>query len=76
LTTKNAEQNMGGSSYRSGESSGFKYVNRNYSSNDRNKVNDTEKKAQNKDKDLIIEENTVYEIDRDCYERLKSKKRK
>lgn len=30
-----------------------------------------------RDEDLIIEENTIYEIDRDCYERLKKgKKRK
>ena len=26
--------------------------------------------------DLIIEENTVYEIDRECYERMKRQKRK
>ncbi|NLL72537.1 MAG: hypothetical protein GX237_03325 [Clostridiales bacterium] len=27
------------------------------------------------DEDLIIEENTIYEIDRDCVERLKRKRR-
>ncbi len=67
---------MGDSSYRSGDSSGFKYENRNYSINDKNKNNEAEKKTQNKDRDLIIEENTVYEIDRECMERLKNKKRK
>ena len=26
--------------------------------------------------DLIIEENTIYEIDRECYERMKRQKKK
>ena len=34
-------------------------------------------KKRKDDEDLIIEENTIYEIDRECYERLKRlKKRK
>lgn len=28
------------------------------------------------DSDLIIEENTVYEIDRECYERLKKQRKR
>lgn len=28
------------------------------------------------DSDLIIEENTVYEIDRECFERLKKQKKR
>ncbi len=28
------------------------------------------------DDDLVIEENTVYEIDRECYERLKRQRRR
>ena len=35
-----------------------------------------ERIARNKDEDLIIEENTIYEIDRDCFERLKRQKKK
>lgn len=27
------------------------------------------------DEDLIVEENTIYEIDRECYERLKKKRK-
>ncbi|NLP34488.1 MAG: hypothetical protein GX359_04740 [Clostridiales bacterium] len=34
------------------------------------------KKNLRKDDDLIIEDNTIYEIDRDCYERLRRQKRK
>jgi len=33
-------------------------------------------KQREKDVDLIIEENTIYEIDRECYERLKKQKRR
>lgn len=36
----------------------------------------TEPLAQKKDEDLIIEENTIYEIDRDCFDRLKRQKKK
>jgi len=31
--------------------------------------------SRQKEDDLIIEENTVYEIDRECYERLKRQKK-
>ena len=32
--------------------------------------------TQKRDEDLIIEENTIYEIDRDCFDRLKKQKKK
>ncbi len=37
--------------------------------------NDSSKKRRN-DEDLIIEENTIYEIDRECYERLKRQRKR
>ena len=37
--------------------------------------NDIGKKRKG-DEDLIIEENTVYEIDRECYERLKRQRKR
>lgn len=33
-------------------------------------------KASKGKEDLIIEENTIYEIDRECYERMKRQKKK
>ncbi|MDF2539324.1 MAG: hypothetical protein K0S76_2345 [Herbinix sp.] len=66
---------MGGNINRSGEPAGSQNIRRRYLSNDNMSINETEKK-QGKDKDLIIEDNTIYEIDRECYERLKSKRRK
>ena len=33
-------------------------------------------KKRKEDEDLIIEENTVYEIDRECYERLKRQRKR
>ncbi|MBB2182581.1 hypothetical protein H0486_06805 [Lachnospiraceae bacterium MD1] len=38
-------------------------------------ANDAVNKLGDKDSDLVIEDNTVYEIDRECYERLKRQKR-
>lgn len=32
--------------------------------------------ARKRDEDLIIEENTIYEIDRDCYDRLKKQRKR
>jgi hypothetical protein len=60
--------------YRSGGVSGFQYdSNKPITKND---MSDSVHKRKGKDDDLIIEENTVYEIDRDCYERLKRQKKK
>lgn len=49
---------------------------------DEGKFKDTNRPGQNKttgrksDEDLIIEENTIYEIDRECVERLKRNKKR
>lgn len=41
------------------------------------KPHSTDKTNEKKeDKDLIIEENTIYEIDRECFERLKKQRRR
>lgn len=60
--------------YRSGKLSGFQFDIRNDPS--ANKPSAGEKDEYNKDVDLVIEENTVYEIDRECYERLKKQRKK
>lgn len=39
-----------------------------------NEMNENSK-VKKKDEDLVIEENTIYEIDRECYERLKKQKK-
>ncbi len=41
----------------------------------KNDSDDTLKK-QKDDSDLIIEENTIYEVDRECYERLKRQRKR
>jgi len=66
---------MGGLFYRSGESSGFQYGKRINNSSEDVSENKANNKVQEKDNDLIIEDNTIYEIDRDCYERLKKQKK-
>jgi hypothetical protein len=66
---------MGGSYYRSGNSSGFQYEKRSYNPNDKLSISETEKRKKERDNDLIIEDNTIYEVDRDCYERLKRQKK-
>jgi hypothetical protein len=44
---------------------------------DRSSLTGADQEADAKrDEDLIIEDNTVYEIDRECYERLKGRKRR
>jgi hypothetical protein len=35
-----------------------------------------EYKSNKRDDDLIIEDNTVYEIDRECYDRIKKQKKR
>ncbi len=58
----------------SGIPSGFQYAKRNnprqINTGTRQNINNT----RDNDDDLIIEENTVYEIDRECYERMKKQK--
>ena len=65
---------MGDQFYRSGRTSGNQYEMKKDSTQRRAPVNETKNKG--KDDDLIIEENTVYEIDRECYERLNRQKRR
>lgn len=66
---------MGGQFYRSGESKGFQFEKRNNGANEY-RANDVYKNIQDRDNDLIIEDNTIYEIDRECYERLKRQKKR
>jgi len=66
---------MGGSVYHSGDFSGFQYEKRGSTlSEDSDKI-EADKKIKERDNDLIIEDNTIYEIDRECYERLKKQKK-
>lgn len=46
------------------------------SSKDINRPNQKEQNPNKRDEDLIIEENTIYEIDRECVERLKRSRRR
>ncbi len=56
-------------------SSGFQYAKN--VSNDLQKTKIGGGQGSNKrDEDLIIEDNTIYEIDRECYERVKKQKRR
>jgi hypothetical protein len=59
----------------SGTPSGFQYGKRSnqrrINTGSRQSINNT---RTNNDDDLIIEENTIYEIDRECYERMKKQK--
>jgi hypothetical protein len=66
---------MGDQFYRSGTPSGFQYGTNNIP-RDKIDTNDIDSSRKNKDEDLIIEENTVYEIDRECYERLRRQRRR
>jgi hypothetical protein len=67
--------NMGGSRYISGGYSGFQYAKNSNNLSETANIIEAEKKVKERDSDLIIEDNTIYEIDRDCYERLKKLKK-
>ncbi|MDD3173863.1 MAG: hypothetical protein PHF63_09410 [Herbinix sp.] len=67
---------MGQQFNRSGRNSGFQYENRYDSVQGKFKANEADIKQKGKDDDLIFEDNTVYEIDRECYERFKRQKRR
>lgn len=62
---------MGGKFYNPGEFSGFQYDSRYSRAKDNDNGNGLDIGRSRGDEDLIIEDNTVYEIDRECYERLK-----
>lgn len=69
---------MGRQFYPSGNSSGFQYENQRKVEHNEKNTNgaNVKRKDKDKDEDLIIEENTIYEIDRECYERMKKQKKR
>jgi len=62
--------------FRPEDSSRHLYANNNNTNSDDNFDQKKERRENLKDEDLIIEDNTVYEIDRACYERLRNQKRR
>jgi len=60
----------------SGKPTGYQYGNQYKVIKNKANVNDVYTKQKGKDDDLIIEENTIYEIDRECYERTKKQKKR
>lgn len=68
---------------RPGYRDGFQYEaksnkdtsNQMYNIEERLKPNKSPKSRQ-RDEDLVVEENTIYEIDRECYNRIKKRNRK
>ncbi|HWT26797.1 MAG TPA: hypothetical protein VN131_02555 [Mobilitalea sp.] len=67
---------MGDQFYYSGGTSGFQYEKHNNIKREDINSNTPVRKNSRRDDDLIIEDNTVYEIDRECYERLRRQKKK
>ncbi len=61
--------------YSSGNPSGFQY-DKPMNSFKENNHPDSLKISSEMEDDLIIEDNTVYEIDRECFERLKRQRKK
>lgn len=66
---------MGKHFFASGTISGFQFDHRNQA-NQRRTVSNEEIKRSKSDEDLVIEDNTIYEIDRECYERLKRQRKR
>ncbi len=52
------------------------YVKRDDTVKDSNISDEKASIVRKRDEDLIIEENTIYEIDRDCYDRLKKQRKR
>lgn len=73
---KTWRQNMKHTFYHSGNTPGFPYENSNNSWYKKEKLDNFIKKIPGKDDDLVIEDNTIYEIDRECMEKLKRSKRR
>jgi hypothetical protein len=61
--------------YNSGRHSGYHYE-RVMNQGKRKSITEENSYPQKMDDDLIIEDNTIYEIDRECFERSKKQKRK
>ncbi len=62
--------------YPSGRPSGSQYDKQKITANEKNGVHNSINMGKEMEDDLIIEDNTVYEIDRECFERLKSQRKK
>ncbi|HKL80061.1 MAG TPA: hypothetical protein VJ888_06460 [Mobilitalea sp.] len=62
--------------YHPGNNDGFKYDMEKLSEGEATTKDVILKNTGMKDEDLIIEDNTIYEVDRDCFERLKKQKKK
>lgn len=58
------------------DSSGYQKNRNDNSERDNLYSKDQGKRKKDRDDDLIIEDNTVFEIDRECYERLKKQKKR
>lgn len=67
---------MGEQIHPSGKPTGYRYGNQNRVEKNNVNMNHVYKPSNKSDDDLVIEENTIYEIDRECYERLKRQRRK
>lgn len=55
---------------------GYKYAKSEEKFKDTGRPSHKETSGRKRDEDLIIEENTIYEIDRDCVERLKRNRKR
>lgn len=67
---------MGGQYFSPGKPSGFQYDKQNKAEQGYTDAKNGMAKNSKSDEDLIIEDNTVYEVDRDCYERLKRQRKR
>ncbi len=67
---------MGEQFYRFGKSTAAGFENQNDWAKDKSGSSNPSRNLKDTDEDLIIEENTVYEIDRECYERLKKQRKR
>lgn len=62
--------------YHSSDGSGLPYEFNKRKQTQENNLYSKKTQRKDDDEDLIIEDNTIYEIDRDCYERLWRQRRK
>ena len=62
--------------YHSGKQTGFQYGKPMEPVQNRRMTQEKEIQKSTSDEDLIIEDNTVYEIDRECYNRLRRKRKR
>jgi hypothetical protein len=67
---------MNGKHNPSGKPSGFQYDKPKTPSLESNRILNSMNNSNEMEDDLIIEDNTVYEIDRECFERLKRQRKK